>query len=114
MATVFPTVLERPAQSYLAQWVGMTTGDVGDRIDYVGHADRTVQVVGTFGGATVTLQGSLDGANWATLNDAQGQPIEITAARIEAVTEMVLFIRPIVTGGSGANVTVLLMMRKTG
>ena len=114
MATVFPTVREKPAQSYLATWDGMASGDVGDHIDYIGHADRTVQVVGTFGGATVAIQGSLNGTEWATLNDAQGNPIEITAPKIEAITEMVLFIRPVVTGGSGTSVSVLLMMRKTG
>ncbi len=113
MATVAVTVTDKPAQSFLATWAGMTTSDVGAEIDYVGHADRTVQVFGAFGGATVTLQGSLDRSNWATLNDAQGNPIEITQAKIEAITELVLWIRPHVSGGTGTNVTVSLLMRKT-
>lgn len=69
--------------------------------------------VGTFGGATVTLQGSLDGTNWATLTDAQGNAISVTSAALEAVTELVRYIRPVVTGGSGTDVTVLLLMRVT-
>lgn len=113
MATVGVTIAERPAQSFLATWQGMATGDVGEPVDYVGHADRTVQVVGTFGGASVALEGSLDGSNWSTLSDAQGNAINFTAAGIEAVTEMVLYIRPKVTGGTGTSVTVMLMMRKT-
>ena len=28
----------------------------------------------------------MDGVNWGTLNDAQGQPLQITAAGIEAIT----------------------------
>lgn len=113
MATVAATVAERPAQSFLATWANLASGDVGAPVDYVGHADRTVQVTGSFGGATVTLQGSLDKENWATLNDAQGNPIQITEARIEAVTELVLWIRPSVAGGTSTDVTVNLLMRKT-
>lgn len=113
MALVHPSIAERPAQSFLARWVGMASGDIGDPVDYVGHADRTVQVIGDFNGATVTLQGSLDGDNWATLNDAQGQPMTFTQAGIEAVTEIVLFIRPVVTGGSASDISVYLLLRKT-
>ncbi len=107
------TITEHPAQSVMATWANMATNDDGAPIDYVGHADRTVQVFGTFGGATVTLQGSLDKTNWATLNDVQGNAIEITAGKIEAVTELPLWIRPLVTGGTGTDVTVKLFMRKT-
>ena len=113
MATIVVAVSDRPAQSFLAAWQGLSSGDVGQAIDYVGHADRTVQIVGTFGGATVTLEGSLDGTNWATLNDAQGSPISMTSSGIEAVTEMVLYTRPKVVGGTGVSVTALLMMRRT-
>ncbi len=113
MATVESTIAETDGRSYTATWAGLTTGDVGDALRYAGHADRTVQVFGTFGGATVTLQGSLDGTNWATLNDAQGDPISITAAKIESVTEAVRFTRPSVSGGSGASLTVMLFMRNT-
>jgi hypothetical protein len=91
----------------------METDDTGYPVQYVGNADRTVQVYGTFGGATVTLEGSLDGTNWATLNDAQGSPIAITEAKLEAVTELVRYTRPSVSGGSGASLTVMLFMRNT-
>jgi len=111
--TIAAVITEPPAQSYMATWSNMTTDDVGEPIQFVGHADRTVQVFGEFGGATVTLEGSLDRVNWATLNDAQGNAITITAARIEAVTELVLYTRPSVTGGTGTDVTVKLFMRKT-
>lgn len=113
MATIPVTVTEKPAQSFLATWANLASGDVGAEVDYVGHADRTVQVFGNLGGATVTLEGSLDRTNWATLNDAQGNPIQITAAKIEAITELVLWVRPSVAGGVGTDVTVNLLMRKT-
>lgn len=113
MSTINVAIAEGPCQSFIATWEGLTAGDVGQAIDYVGHADRTVQAFGTFNGATVTLQGSLDGSNWATLNDAQGNAIEITSARLEAVTELPLYIRPSVSAGTGVSVTVKLFMRKT-
>lgn len=113
MAEIARTLTEQPAQSFVVTWANLAAGDTGTPIDLVGHADRTVQVFGNFGGATVTLEGSLDGDHWATLNDAQGNPIQITEAKIEAVTEAVLLTRPSVAGGSSVDVTVKLFMRKT-
>ena len=113
MPTIVPTLLDAEAQITIATWTGLETGDDGAAIRYGGAADRTVQIIGTFGGATVTMQGSIDGTNWATLTDAQGNAIAATAAALEAITELVRFIRPIVTGGAGVSVTVLLLMRRT-
>lgn len=115
MSTVPVSVEEAEGRTFVATWPDMTTNDVGAPVRYAGAADRSVQVFGTFGGATVTLEGTLEGvaANWSTLNDAQGNAIEITAAKIEAVTELVRQIRPKVTGGTGTSVTVMLMMRQT-
>lgn len=112
MATVDPTFVDGEGRTTIATWV-LGAGDDGYPVRYAGAADRTVQIVGTFGGATVTLQGSLDGTNWATLTDAQGNAISVTSAALEAVTELVRYIRPVVTGGSGTDVTVLLLMRVT-
>ena len=113
MSTVNVAIAEGPCEAYIATWAEMAAGDVGQAIDYVGHADRTVQMFGTFGGSLVELQGSLDGSNWATLNDAQGNAISIDSARLEAVTELPLYIRPAVIGGTGGSITVKLFMRKT-
>lgn len=113
MATITPTITDADGHTVIAEWAGMTPGDVGEPVRYAGAVDRTVQVFGTFGSASVALQGTLEAtpANWATLNDAQGDPIAITAAKVEAVTEMVRWVRPIVNGGTGSSITVLLMMR---
>lgn len=115
MATIPVTFAEGEAQTTIATWANMTTWDVGEPVRYAGAADRTVQVFGTFGGATVTIEGTLENVpiNWSQLNDAQGDPIAITAARIEAVVELVRQIRPKVTGGTGTSVTVMMLMRQT-
>lgn len=56
------------------QWTPLTTTNPdGAPIGAVQYADRSVQVVGTFGaGGSITFQGSNDGTNWAALNTAQG------------------------------------------
>lgn len=113
MATITPTITDQlEAYSVLATWV-LGAGDDGAPVRFAGAADRTVQIIGTFGGASVAMQGSLDGTNWATLTDPQGNAINASSAILEAVTELVRFIRPVVTGGSGTNVTVMLFMRPT-
>jgi hypothetical protein len=115
MATIPVTVTEGEARTFIATWTNLSTGDVGEPIRYAGAADRTVQVFGDFGGATVTLEGTLEQVptTWLPLNDAQGNPIEITEARLEAITELVRQVRPVVAGGTGTAVTVMMLMRQT-
>jgi hypothetical protein len=93
----------------------MLTGDVGSAVPNATFTDRSVQVTGTFGGATVTMQGSNDGgATWSTLNDAAGTPLTFTAAGIKQVLEVSQFIRPSVSGGAAADLDVHLLMVSKG
>jgi hypothetical protein len=82
-----------------------------------GYADKTVAITGTFGaGGNVAMEGSLDGANFFTLTDPQGNLLNIPAAGpfIKAITEAVIQIRPHVTGGDGTtSLTVTLFQRGT-
>lgn len=73
----------------------MTNGDVGEAIELANFADRSVQVVGAFGtGGNVRIEGSLNGADYAPLTDPQGNNLDISNAKIEAITELVRWIRP--------------------
>ena len=79
------------------------------------YADRSVQVIGTFGAAaTLTMQGSNDGGTtWATLTDPQGNAIAFTAAGIEQITELTQLMRPNLTNGDGStDIDVYLLMRR--
>lgn len=58
----------------------------------------TVQLLGTFGG-TVTMEGSLDNTTWATLTDLQGNSVAKSAAALETIQEVPIWIRP--SGGAG-------------
>ena len=77
-------------------------------------SDRSVQVIGTFGGATVTMQGSNDGGTtWNTLNDAFGTALTFTAGGIKQVTEVCGHMRPLVSSASGTtDLTVLCIARR--
>lgn len=69
-------------------------------------ADLTVQVSGTFGGATAVLEGSNDGTNWATLNAVVGTNTSFTSAGIRKAAEMPAYIRAVTSGGTGSAVSV--------
>lgn len=78
-------------------------------------ADRTWQAQGTWGGATLTLQGSNDGSNWFTLSNAAGAAaVTLTASAGVATIELPLYVRPnLTTPGTGATVAVTLLARRS-
>lgn len=79
-----------------------TTNADGQPIEHSRYADRSVTVTGTFGaGGSVRIEGSLDGTNYFPLTDPQGNALDITSAKIEAITEAVRYLRPRVTAGDG-------------
>ncbi len=96
----------------LATWSAGATGDSGIGVQYVPFADACVQVTGTFGGGTVTIEGSNDNTTWATLNNAQGTALTFTATGLKQVTERPRYIRPAVTGGAASAIVVTLLMRR--
>ncbi|MCU1273068.1 MAG: hypothetical protein JWO48_499 [Bryobacterales bacterium] len=100
--------------AHYVSWTPLANGDSGTPYGMPGFADRTVQIAGTFGvGGTVVIEGTVDGTNYATLSDPQGNAISKTAAGIEAVSELVKLIRPRVTAGDGTtSITVALIARK--
>jgi len=83
--------------------------DVGQAFEGAFLSDKCVQLLGTLG--TFLLQGSNDGTNWATLNDASGTAItETGGARIEQILENPRYIRPNASG-TADGVTVILVGR---
>ena len=119
MSTVAPQTLFPFSTSQdvaVTTWSPLAAGDSADPINLGVYSDRTVQVDGTFGGATVVLEGSLepDPINYATLTDPQGNGLSFSAAKIEAVSEVVNHIRPRVIGGDGTtSLTCTLLLRRT-
>lgn len=96
----------------LYSWA-LGVGDDGAPVEAVEFADRSVQVAGTLGGASVVIEGSNDSTNYGTLTDPQGNDLAIITAKIEMITEVTRLIRPRVVSGSGTSVTVSLIARFT-
>lgn len=70
-----------------------------------------VQVFGTFGSATITLEGSIDGTNYVTLKDMTGSDVSLTAAGLVEFSTSVRYLRPKSAGGSSDDVDVYLILR---
>lgn len=86
-------------------WSALANGDDGTWLTGAMLADKTVQVLGTFGaGGSISIEGSNDGGTTAAiLNDSRGEgnPVTFTAADIRTILENPERIRPRVTAGDG-------------
>lgn len=100
-------------QCAIVTWPLMQNGDDGKPIELANFADRSVQVEGTFGsGGTVRIEGSIDGTSYRVLTDPQGNDLDITTGKIEAITELVRYIRPRIVGGDGTTSLTITMIFK--
>lgn len=75
-----------------------------------GFNARSIQVEGTFGGATITIKGSNDGTNYETIRDLQGNNLTFAAAGLKGIQEVVGFIQPSTASGSGSSLTVTMLI----
>lgn len=115
MATVNAafTDISQDGSVYKVQWTPLTNSNTdGSPVVATEWADRCVSIDGTFGGATVVIQGSNDGSNWYTLNNAQGTAISGTAGLLKQIVEVPYYIRPLLSGGAGSSVTVTMIARR--
>lgn len=94
-------------------WSGIAAGDTFDAFtlrQQYGLA-ASVQVTGTFGGATITMQVSNDGTNWVTAKDLQGADITFTATGYDELSLSAAYIRPAIASGSGSSLSVIMVLR---
>ena len=111
MGTIDPTSKAAIA-GVTTVWSGLSTGDDGAPIATEGR-QMSVQVSGTFAGATVAMQGSNDGTNFVALNDQAviANPCSFTSTGLKGILQMPKFIKPVVTGGAGTGLIVTLFNR---
>ncbi len=94
-------------------WADIPAGETCQAATHGGTGDRTLQVEGVFGGATVLLEGSLNGTDYHTLHDTVGVELAFTSAGLRAVLENVIHIRPSIVGGDGTTlINVTLAVRR--
>ncbi len=119
MTTIVPTFskIRGPSggvDALVATWTPLAaSGDVGQSLQRADLSDRAVQVAGTFGGGTVVFEGSNDGVNYVTLSSPSGAALSFTAAGLMQVTTPAAFVRPRLTSGTGASLTVTMTARRT-
>ena len=99
-------------------WETLTETDTdGDAYTNPQAADVSVEAIGTFGGATISLEGSNvlspGASDWVAVHDVAGTAIAFTEAGCALVAENMLHLRPSVSGGSGTDVDVHLIARRT-
>lgn len=120
MATVNPTVKRVGSGdgSVIEYSYAITTANAdGAPLEVPEWADVTWVARGTWGGATLKIQGSDDGTNFVTAaglsNAAGGAEASASADKIFTTIERPRYIRPILTTvGAGATITVVALCRR--
>ena len=103
---------DKDGSALLIRWDALGQNEAGSAVELPEYADMTVQVVGTFNGGTVTIQGSNDGATWATLNDPSSAALTFTSTRIEGILENPRYIRPSNSDTASMDIDVYLTARR--
>ena len=116
MATISPVETSiRGATSGLGiiTWETLTESDTAASYSPNGLQSYagSIQVVGTFGGATVVLQGSNDNTNWVDLSDPNGTAISFTAAGAAEFATAMAYIRPSASGGTSQDLDIIVSTR---
>jgi hypothetical protein len=94
-------------------WSPLAPGDTGvpylvkNRYGFVG----SIQISGTFGGATIALEQSNDGTTWFPATDTLGNAISATTAEISEMSLAAAYLRPTITGGTGSAIDVIIVFR---
>lgn len=112
MATIDPTVTKRD-HKITGFWETLTEADTAAAMPLPRPCPLgAIESNGTWGGATVVLQGSIDGTNWFGLSDPGGAAVSLTADGGDVAAMPVNYVRPSPSGGTGQDldITVLAML----
>lgn len=116
MATIDPTFSSVSAQGttiHLITWSGLSTADTATAfaVPSIAGIAASVQMSGTWGGATVVLQASNNGSTYATIKDLTATAISATANALFEFTNSSIYLKPVSSGGAADNVDVVLVLR---
>lgn len=93
-------------------WTPVTENDTCAPAYLPEYSDKSVQVFGTFGGASVAIQGSNDGGTtYAVLHDPSGTAIAVVVAGFKAVLENTEYFKPVATGGVAQSLSIAMLVR---
>lgn len=98
----------------VVKWENISlTGETCAPFECPHYADKSIQVIGTFDGATITIQGSnmIDSPTYSTLNDAEGDALEFSSAGIKQILENSYWVRPSISGaGATTDIDVYMLI----
>lgn len=95
-------------------WVGVGDADTCSPVAFPDYPDRSIQVSGTFGSATITWKGSNNGTDYSALKNTDGDDISITGTDLVQVSDLAGYSKPLTSGGTGSKVTITMIARKGG
>lgn len=74
------------------------------------YPDKTISATGTWGGATLVVNGSGDGTTYVGLNDSRGEgnAVSMTADNLVTILENPRYIQVKTTGGTGTSLVVTI------
>lgn len=104
--------------TFVRQWI-MTAGEDGAAVSLPRHSDRSVQIAGVFDGATITIEGTLDGIDWGPLNDQSDNKLRFSSypagdtTIIEAIAQAVISVRPKTTGGGASTALRITLLSRS-
>lgn len=118
-AVIAPTLLVKESRYRLYEWTPLANGDSGGPIPLGDFADITLKVHGTFGGASVSIFGSLNrpgdtGDTGSAVEEEAGVALVLnTSDRWGTPRTAPLSIWPVVASGDGTTaVTVRAVIRR--
>ena len=113
MATVSPTVKRTAEGIPYVIWEAIATGDTIEAFalpEQWGLAG-SIQLSGTFGGATVKLQHGNDGTTWFDAVDINNTGVSATANAIFEISLSSAYFTVDIASGSGNDVDVIMVLR---
>ena len=112
MADISPTV-SIVAGVPVVKWTGISTStDTPLKFAVPAGSIASLLINGTFGGATAKLQYSNDATTWTDLKDSGGTTVSATAiAQFQQINIYSVYIKPVVSGGTGDDVNFTLALR---
>lgn len=106
-----PTWQRPQGEAYVAvKWV-LKAGEVGSPVKVPRLRNLTVQIYGTFGGASAALKGALDPEDpqYQTIRSLADDIISVTSMCYHTLAQEAYLTQPVVTGGDGTtSITVVL------
>ena len=116
MAVIKPTIVQvgrRDESCFLVTWTPVTQADTCAPIELPDLPDKSVHVFGTFGGASVAVNGSNNsGASFAALRSPDSVTIAITTETIKAILENTQQVVPAATGGTAQSLSISMLCKQ--